>query len=355
MADFGIPNTVNSPLVYIGDSSNFSLINCNLNNDISYPNSNLILIKNSSIGLVKNNKFNYGKVSIKLYNSTGITIANNNLSVMESEKSNNIFIYNNNFTYQNPEILTPGNIVIVFGTNNTILNNFIDSKKTPCCTLIVNTCCGPEPDSAKYKGADDGIGIGTESNAIIINNTIINAWDCGIETVGLISNSIISNNTLIDNDYCGIGGWYNMGLINNTFEQNTIVNSRYGFTFFYHNTPTSPSYTGNIFFTNNTFNSNLGINVTHNGFSIVCLNYPICNDYQNLPFVAGSNKFNLNNFTKYFGGPAYIEVDGEYISFTQVPAFITCSPKNIINGSNNYCRNLIDDVKCNQIASCMNF
>ena len=356
-ADLGIPDTSNSPLIYIKNSKNFSISNCLINNNLINPNTDLIIVKDSSDGLIKNNIFNNGEISLRIYNSRNIKIINNNLSVLSADQSYGLFINMNNLIFQNPKnISTPGNLVLINGGDNIVSNNFIDGKKIPCCTLIINACCGTEPGSAKYKGADDGIIMGNnEKNDLIINNKIINAWDCGIETEGLVSNSIIKNNILIGNDFCGIGGWYNMGLINNTFEQNIIINSRSGFKFYYENIPTLPGYTGTIFFTNNTFNNNLGVNVTENGFGIACVNYPSCTGFNNEPLVVGNNKFNLNNFTLYFGYTVNIEVDGKYIPVTQVPAYVTCYPNDIITGSNNYCRDLIDTHKCSQIGGCKSY
>jgi hypothetical protein len=138
-----------------------------------------------------------------------------------------------------------------------------------------------------YENADD-----------IVNNTIQNAWDTGIETGGFISNTLIAYNT-ISNDYVsGIGGWYGNSWLNNTVTGNNVSEVTAMFKFY--NQGGLGAGETVLYFENNTFSDNTDSNIPSGSAgstsAYIDMSYA---DNSSIPagsVVAGNNVFSDNNF-----------------------------------------------------------
>ena len=101
-----------------------------------------------------------------------------------------------------------GTVLSVYGTGTHISGNVLDGSST-----------------ARFTGADDGIVIEDERNAVIEDNTIQNVWDCGIEFAGVFASSTVARNRITNAAMCGIGGWYWLSVSKTTFVGNTVERS----------------------------------------------------------------------------------------------------------------------------------
>jgi Right handed beta helix region len=139
-----------------------------------------------------------------------------------------------------------GDIILEFGTNNTVRQNTIDGAwKGNLATWSL-------------QGTDDGIVLQFESGDTIQDNTITNVFDAGFETVGLITNTVIAGNSFTNAGFTGIGGYHGTSWVGNTVLGNTVSLSPSLAYFFYGDNSTA--YDGDsvttIDFEGNTFSGN---------------------------------------------------------------------------------------------------
>ncbi|HEV2339853.1 MAG TPA: right-handed parallel beta-helix repeat-containing protein [Patescibacteria group bacterium] len=205
-------------------------------------------ISNSQNGIINNNTINGEESFIR--SSNNIQITNNQyhagLSVYHTDNStidSNVFKLRNN-----TGMVGIGEYIEVeWGSNNTISNNAMDGGWD-----------GVARGYSKDTGFDDGIVWGSEAGDSVINNTISNIYDCGIENIGVIQNSVISGNKITTAGTCGIGGWYWSSLLNNNIKNNTVDQApeMFAFTRIY-GLQSTEQY---VYFENNTFDSNIFTN-----------------------------------------------------------------------------------------------
>jgi parallel beta-helix repeat protein len=124
-----------------------------------------------------------------------------------------------------------------YGVGNTVSNNhFTASADVNSAGMVIsnwgahdriigNTIDGGWPGGESWIGADDGIILSDNDDAVVENNTINNTWDCGIEWVGTLTRATIRGNHIVNSYNCGIGGWYWASLSDSVIANNTVEKS----------------------------------------------------------------------------------------------------------------------------------
>ncbi|HVW25705.1 MAG TPA: hypothetical protein VHC69_10060 [Polyangiaceae bacterium] len=156
-------------------------------------------------------------------------------------------------------------------------------------------------------GADDGIFVENETDDVIADNSVVNNWDCGIETLGDVARTVFSGNHIVTSGLAGIGGFYGNNVSGCTFADNVIDTARQAFTFWriYGVNDNAPQ----VLFTNNRFDGNTftnQVNPSQPSLSIPVfseLNYDgktSGNPSERVPapgdFVLTNNRFRDNHF-----------------------------------------------------------
>lgn len=198
----------------------YSLENCAIE---GFDHNNLVLkVVESGSGVIQHNSFGKLFSIIDVQQSDELTFADNKVfGIYQQYYSTKSVIERNQFELPLINGAPPfvaGLINSEKGSDNRIRLNITDGKA--------------EGDLNKKIGADDGIIIDNESLDNISENTIINNWDCGIETSGVITNTRIADNTIKNAGLCGIGGWYGSSLQGNTIADNHIEDTLYMFYFY---------------------------------------------------------------------------------------------------------------------------
>ena len=220
----------------------------------------------------------------EIINSENIYIAQNNFnSYLNILYSKNNHIENNTFKLLDTRGITSGVIVSSYGSGNIITNNIIDG--------------GAKGIFEDQNGADDGIVIIDEYNDIVSDNSILNSWDCAIETAGVIKNTVFSNNKTRNSGLCGIGAWYFSSWQGNTVSNNTFEDTKQGLLFFrtYGLRPRGFDLQGampedqNVIFKDNTFTNNVFKNIkSGTPFSPYYINITASDSLSTIP---GERKF----------------------------------------------------------------
>jgi hypothetical protein len=131
-----------------------------------------------------------------------------------------------------------GVLQLWYGVGNTVSNNHLTASPDPSgvagmvisnwgshVRIIGNTMDGSWPGSGCCIGADDGVILGDNDDAVVENNSINNVWDCGIEWVGTLTRATIRGNHIVNSYNCGIGGWYWASLSDSVIANNTVEKS----------------------------------------------------------------------------------------------------------------------------------
>ncbi len=210
----------NLDILNLTNVTNFSVQKCHIISNIAPEQSEQyhqtvdpLGIRTSQHGVFTNNDFGFMVSAVA--NSTDIKFSHNRFNgIYQQNYSSSMTIENNVFAQPTRSVKQPIPAVVIsnFGTHNQIINNLIEG----------NSDGNFNPDLNSELGADDGIVLGDESFDFISGNTILNNFDCGIETTGTITNTIIKGNVITNSGYCGIGGWYWNSWSNNIVEGNTV-------------------------------------------------------------------------------------------------------------------------------------
>jgi len=104
-------------------------------------------------------------------------------------------------------------IVSTNGNNNVIENSVIDGG------------WNGDPTTIRQVGCDVGINLNSETGIHIVNNTIRNIWDNGIENTGLLSQAVIQNNTFSAIANSAIAGDHDNSWIDNQVIGNKASNT----------------------------------------------------------------------------------------------------------------------------------
>ena len=212
-----------------------------------------LFIVNSSNGEISNNTLRGASVNV-FSDPPGYSLESYNLKIINNyftegykqDYTHNSVISNNKIKISALATFSAYGISSDHGSNNIIKNNNVDGGWDG--TFTINTKIG------KKSGIDDGIFLGNENNDIVEQNTLMNYYDCGIETMGLITETNIRNNTIDNVGVCGIGAWYANSWKNNTVEANKISNAPKMFLFYRHFGLQSDE--DKVYFLNNIFKNN---------------------------------------------------------------------------------------------------
>ncbi len=191
---------------------NFSVKNCRFT--AFYLN-----VTDSALGTFSGNTMSYPDKSqiaaFQVWNSSRFVFDNNVVAgVYWQNYSVSNTISNNRL--QAPSQTSAAVVASSDGVHTRIFNNTLDGAwDGNLATRLFN-------DQA---GADEGIVLGDESDALIENNQIQNVWDCGIESNGTLASSTIRGNHIVRAGYCGIGGWYWSSILGNTVSFNKVEKS----------------------------------------------------------------------------------------------------------------------------------
>lgn len=236
--------------IAVDNVNGFSIKSCKLltSNETSATFS-IVGISNSRNGVISSSIIENHRVNV--INSTSISFANNTLNGSSyglSQTSNSV-IDNNKFMLSNPNLihkLSKGAFLILqHGSNNQVINNLFNGQSDGVLEHQI--------------GVDDAILLGNEYNQpelsdVIKNNTILNVWDCAIETLGLVQSSTIDNNKIDNAGLCGIGGWWVNSWIGNVVTNNIINNTPSMFVLYLSPRDNLPQST--IYFKDNVFRNN---------------------------------------------------------------------------------------------------
>lgn len=107
-----------------------------------------------------------------------------------------------------PVVVVAGLLISNYGSNNRLLGNELDGNWNA--------------SMKEWNGADDGIILTDEIDALVQDNTIRNVWDAGIEWVGDLNGAIIRRNRISNAAIYGIGGWYWSSVFNSQFSDNQV-------------------------------------------------------------------------------------------------------------------------------------
>lgn len=293
----------------IKNAQKFSVKNCSpirsffRSDKYKYISTPSIHIENSNFGSLLNNTVEDGHV--KVFDSNNLKFSNNTVNTFYFQVRSSL-----NEISGNKFKLYPGDaahyvayvVSLADGKNNTIADNTIDG--------------GWDGIDPPQTGADDGIAIFGESQDNILGNTVINNYDCGIETFGLIQNTQITNNRINNNGLCGIGGWHNNSWLNNIVDSNTVNNSAYMFYFFLYNYYSSSKKHQFVYFKDNMFSNNTFLNQRNASYIGPTKPYSSLIDFQNIPsdktsmspskLQLGNNKFKNNDFNVAIPSPILI-------------------------------------------------
>lgn len=278
----------------IENVQNFSIKNCYIGS-VLYSS---LSILNSSSGTIQSNTIKEGDIFSE--KNTNIEIFNNTINTIFAQlESSFIKIHDNKFTNKIGKWV--GSVVnLGFGDNNTVENNAVDGGWTG--------------DTDTESGADDGIFLNSESEDLILGNSVSNNYDCGIETGSFLKNSKVSNNKINNSGLCGIGGWYGITWLNNTFDSNTVDGSAYMFYVFLSDIRLPPGEQF-VYFKDNTFINNIFLKQRPSSYLGPTEQYSSLIDFQNLPpgtspsiVQTGNNVFKDNDFGQTIGSPVIIPI-----------------------------------------------
>ena len=332
-----------SPCLTIHDVSDV-IIDCDKHSiqavvPVSYSNvkkfslSSCVLISPDPYGLTINiTKSSNGQIK---NNTIGKTDRNNTIFATESSNisiTDNIInaFYSQTYTFHtvlerntlNP--LQPGIVASFYnGSWNKIISNKMDGKASG--------------DANNKDGADDVIFLGDEHNDIVQYNMLKNAYDCGIETLGVITDTKIIGNVIVNAGFCGIGGWYHSSWKNNIVSDNKISKVPQMFRFFrtwalrpvgWDILKKMPADTGD-YFQNNTFTKNIFSepkiitsdpfkNTSQFDFSVpISISTPGSNEYvageraiAPNDVIVSNNTFASNNFIAQYPAPVLLPASG---------------------------------------------
>ena len=203
-------NPTNQSAISVTNASDFSISNCKLatvNNSPENALLALLAVVRSPRGTITGNAITGGYVSV--VNSDNTVLAHN---------------------------ASDGNLSVSGGNANTIEYNTIalDPSRVYNAALELSNSSGSIVqynylnggwNGGPNVGADDGIIPSNLNNVTIRNNTILNTWNCGIESSGQMFNVNILNNQISTARFCGVGGWYGNSMKGVVVDGNTVTDS----------------------------------------------------------------------------------------------------------------------------------
>jgi hypothetical protein len=195
---------------------NFSIKNCVLStysleiNDSSMGSFSRNTLFSATVGL-PNSLLNAWHASAVIFDNNTITGALQQFYGVGNTVSNN------HVTAAAGEHSVAGTVVSNWGTHDRILGNVLN---------------GGWPGGACCNGADDGIILTDNDDAVVENNTINDVWDCGIEWLGTLTRATIRGNHVVNAANCAIGGWYWASLSDSVIASNTSEKSATLFSIF---------------------------------------------------------------------------------------------------------------------------
>lgn len=300
-----------TPAIKIDNAPNFIISNCTVNNQESsppgQPHRRALIVSNSNGGTITNNILNH---NVSVNSSSNLTVSNNTINGFYlQENSSNNTIDNNRIHWHSTldtgggggafGVLSLGNSLGT-ETNNRVINNIIDGNSTGVYS--------------PHTGADDGMALFNQTGITVSGNTILNSWDCGIETFDLIKDSTISGNRITKSGYCGIGGWWRSSFIGNTVADNIIDDTNLMFRFSNQYDPSNMFPIGQnvLYFKNNNFTNNQFINprlpAPITAFEVADFDFVHVIPSMAGKFDLGNNRFTKNNFTTKRPGPMMLPV-----------------------------------------------
>jgi hypothetical protein len=119
----------------------------------------------------------------------------------------------NSVTFDPAKPSASGIVSLYSGSSNTVSGNQLDGAWD-----------GDVSNWGK-QGTDDGIQLTNESGDVVQDNTIRNAYDAGIEGVGVLNNTLIATNVIANIGYAGIGSYHGTNWTGNTVRGNQVSKS----------------------------------------------------------------------------------------------------------------------------------
>jgi hypothetical protein len=129
------------------------------------------------------------------------------------DNSSRVRFTGNTVTFDRTKPAASGIVALYFGSGNTVSGNQLDG--------------GWDGNVSNWgnQGADDGIQLTNESGDVVQDNTIRNAWDAGIEGVGVVNNTLIATNVIANIGYAGIGSYHGTNWTGDTIRGNQVTQS----------------------------------------------------------------------------------------------------------------------------------
>lgn len=214
--DCGGKTVRGNPAVQLADVVGYEFVNCTFEPTGLGPS---IDLNRSPGGAFHHSLFDGGYVNAASSNGTHVYATTIRGHWQQMYSSDTVFACN--ALVAPPTGVTAGQIISNVGRRTVVRDNTFDGQWDG----------GPLMGSFG-DGADDGVVLSWESEALVTRNTFVNYWDCGIETAGTIENSVFTDNRIKNARYCGIGAWYWSNLRGCLFARNTLEQTRTSFTFF---------------------------------------------------------------------------------------------------------------------------
>lgn len=119
-------------------------------------------------------------------------------------------IRGNQIRTTSPDVLA-GLVVSAYGRHTQVLGNTLDG--------------GWDAFRAGWNGADDGVMLSDETDALVRDNDMRNLFDCGIEWAGVVTRMTAVNNRIDNAAICGVGAWYWASLQDSVVADNRVQRS----------------------------------------------------------------------------------------------------------------------------------
>jgi hypothetical protein len=153
---------------------------------------------------------------LDLVHAARFTASNNHFSgaFLRSQYSDSVIVQDNSFVMTPDAGAVLGSFIwSYYGTHVQILRNDMDGKWD-----------GLIGSQYTYNGADDGIILQDETDALVEFNTIRNVFDTGIEWLGVLNRATVRGNAIANTGISGFGGWYWASELNCKFIGNNVRN-----------------------------------------------------------------------------------------------------------------------------------
>jgi alpha-tubulin suppressor-like RCC1 family protein len=211
----------NEAALVMQEVEGFAVVNCAFDNPDPVNSPTLVSVSNSAEGIFENDSFVAGQNqdTLRLTYTLHVAFAADTLTNVPVSESDGVGDYFGNDTITEPSQAAGDALDFSSSWSDTIDGNRIDGDAS---------LKGYEPELSRHwypersSGADDVIMLEAGNGDEIVNNQILDSYDCGIETTNLASGDTVLNNILDDNWAAGVCSYYATSYRANAFVDNIV-------------------------------------------------------------------------------------------------------------------------------------